>query len=173
MRALRFLEKILVVLTVIGMIMKFTIAGGAGIFIVIPLTLLAILNFPFGYFLNKSKNSSANVSWLSLLAGMAFATALIGILFKLQYWPGSSINLLLGLLLSSFILAICISKEKKLPAGDEKKKYFSSLIQRSSIILLISALLFCIPQSALIRFQYRNDPQLAELLISLQADPFN
>ena len=171
MKTLRFIEKILIVLTAIGVIMKFTDANGGELFIVFPLLILSLIYFILGSFIFRERESKANVLWKSILAGIAFSFSLLGIMLKLEYLPLAQISLLIGMIGSISIMVIALVRRKGSAADEPKQKYYFLLVNRCTVMIGFSALFFSIPQSTLIRLQYRGDPGYAQLLIDYRADP--
>ena len=173
MNSLRFIEKILIVLSIIGVIMKFTNSAGAEIFIVFPLLTLALIYFLFGFFIFRDRETKTNVGWKSVVAGMAFSFSLIGIVLKLEYEPLSEISLLIGIIGCISLMLIAMVRRKRMMADEPKQKYYFALINRCTIMIAFSALFFSIPQSSMIRFEFRNDPEFGKLMIDYKADPDN
>jgi hypothetical protein len=173
MKALRFIEKMLIVLAVIGGIMKFSGGIGGGIFIVVSLLLLALVYFLTGIILFRDKESSAGNLGLSALTGLALTLAVGGILLKVQYWPGAQTNLLGGMVLCIPAVVMATSYRKNKQPNEGMDNYFRSITRRCLITISFCAILLCIPQSTLIRFEYRADPKHAELMVNYLADPEN
>lgn len=173
MNSFRFIEKILIVLTIIGVFMKFTDTSGADVFIVFPLLILAIIYFFMGSFIFRERESKANIIWKSILAGIAFSFSLVGIMLKLEYLPLAQICLLMGMIACISLTVIALMRRKRSMDDEPKQKYYFVLINRCTLMMGFAALFFSIPQSTLIRFQYRNDPGYAALLIDFRADPEN
>lgn len=167
MRALRFTEKIMAVLAVIGVIMKFTNDTGGEWFILFGLSCLSLLYFFGGFFIFNEPGSRVNTAALSLTAGIGFSIASVGIALKLLYWPGSSVILLAGIIFIVPILLLAVSNKQKQENNPAVYVYFHNMINRCFIMLLFSCFFFLIPQSVLIRFQYRDNPVRAQQIINL------
>lgn len=118
---MRILEKILLCFLFLGVFFKVMHYPGASVLLVLSLGSLSMLYFGFSFLLlNKIRTRNAfkvasynNVSGLRLLGsvflGLLFSQALIGLLFRIQLYPGASVMLLtacFGLGIAIVILTI-------------------------------------------------------------------
>ena len=173
MRTLRFLEKFFIVLTVIGILLKLTGAGGGGIFIVTGSFFLSIIYFFGTYFLLQEPATKKGILWLSVFTGITFSICVVGILFKLQFWPGAEINLLTGMVLCALTVIVAIFLRNRKEADEGMHNYFRVLIKRALLAISFAALFFAVPQRTIINIEYRKDPEYARLLNEFLADPDN
>ncbi len=139
--AMNKLEKIVGVIVLIALILKLTMIPGGGILIVLSLSILSIIYFPFGFALFNQieikrilkRDSYKGLSALRIVGaigvGMALSLICIGILFKLQHWPGSTSNLLTGLFTSLIVLIIALIRYFK-----TKSDFYIRIIKRLLII---------------------------------------
>lgn len=168
---MKFLEKVMAVLIVIALFFKFFFIPGGGIIFTLSLTLLAILYYPFGVFLFTGigfrkmfrKTSYQGISaWRivgAIAAGFAFSTLSLGILFKIQLWPGAGVMLLSGLAFSLVVLIVAVAKFTR-----QQEAFYREIIARSLVFGLVGLLLYSLGPYGLERFQYRNHPQYLEAL---------
>ena len=159
------LEKILGLIVLIALILKLTLILGGGILIVLSLSILAIIYYPFGFALFNQigfkqifkKDSYKALSALRIIGAIGVGTALsiicVGLLFKLQHWPGSKINLLAGLITSLIILIIALIKYFK-----TKGDFYSRIIKRLIIIGGFGLIMLLISDLTIIKIQFRNHP---------------
>ena len=159
-------EKVLVVFAVLSLGGKFIPLPEAGFFFIVSMCLLALIYFLFGYFLFKEKATSFRNKFLSVFTGIAFAVAISGVLFKVMFWPGGAENLIGGIVLSFVTMFISIRKKSKSENDTGKINYYKGIILRSGIIMSISGIFFALPTNELIRLQFHNNPNLAEMIIS-------
>ena len=100
----------------IGLILQVIQIPGSSIFYILGWGLLSLFYFylSFGYFNKVSlrrlfKRKSYAGIWykeilLAIMSGIALSILCIGCLFKLQFWPGADLNLLVGLVLTALLL---------------------------------------------------------------------
>lgn len=159
------LEKILGIIVVIGLVLKFTLIPGGGILLTLSLMTLACLYYPLGFaLLNRigfkqifKKESYKGLSALRIIgaigAGMAFSAICVGILFKLQLWAGANINLIAGLATLLIVLTIALIKYLK-----AKGEFYIGILKRISIIGTLGLLFICISDLTITKIQFRNHP---------------
>ena len=160
------LEKILVLIFLVALIMKITMIPVGGILTVISLSLLAIIYYPFGFALFNSigfrkilkKDSYKSISALRIIGAIGAGTALsiicVGVLFKIQHWPGSEMNLIAGLITSLIILCITIYKYYK-----AKGEYYIRIIKRIIIASIFGLFMVLLTDLSLVKIQFRNHPE--------------
>lgn len=165
-------EKALVLVFLLGLISKFFIHfPGYSIMLIISLLTIATLYFPLGfYFLCDKKIKTQNLP-LSIFGGMALAMVPVGVLFKIMYWPGSFVDLVAGAVFSIVIFLVAYIKGKNSSA--DLKKYYDQLVLRAAILTSLACLFLVIPSEGLIRFQYRQDPELARVKANYYLHPEN
>ena len=165
------LEKILVCLFAIGVIMKFTNVPMAGLILVVSTLGLSVLYLGFSWLLLSEKGARRQNLAISIVVGILFAQLPLGILFKLQYWPGAGIMLLLSLLYGGILLLVILLNHRH--ADHARKQYNSRIILRTVIFGVLCAVLYITPTSALVKLQYRNNPEEAAIRANYYEDPEN
>jgi len=101
-----------------------------------------------------------------LIGAFGFSTTIIGILFKLMFWKGSSFNLAIGLFLMSIsfiIISIMFFKDKE---------YYKRVLIRSFIIESIGTLLYFTPTTKIVDFYY-GKTEYSEALKNVMTNPQN
>lgn len=190
-------EKIFAIVIVLSILLKYLFGFPlTGIIVVLALSTLSLIYFPFGFYFLSDRNINNQKVALSVFAGMAFGPAIMGILFKVMYWPGSMPMIQTGLVTSVLILAItfllykrsqkaltdtpsfsdAIDTEFVQNASIQKtsiSSYYKKLLQRGLVIVFATFLIGVIPTSALISFQYREDAELARLKVRMYENPGN
>lgn len=172
-------EIIISCLAVIAIILKFIGIPGSGLIVVLTLMTLAITYyFAFALFNNIRlrtifKSSSyryTNTKRIvgSVVLGLSLSLVIIGLLFKLQLWPGAAIQLNTGLV----FLAICfiVAMINFMKSRDE---FYLPLFKRIAVVGGFGLFILLTPDSALIDIYYRDRPELAELMKQSMADPGN
>ena len=106
---------------------------------------LALCYFPFGFYFFSDKNFKTQNIGISIVFGWLLSVCIIGILFKLMYWPGSSPMLLIGTLTAVPLIGVAILLYIK--STDVLKNYYKNLLIRTSVLFLLSLLCFLLPNS--------------------------
>lgn len=157
-------EKVLFTLFIIGLIFKYNLWPGGSVIVIFSLLGIAFCYFPFGFYFINDKPVFKNKVGLSILYGWLLSIALIGILFKIMFWPGAGPMLIIGgiSLIPLLIVAIVLNNK-----SDEESKIFNrNLLIRTSTITFLTFLFFFISTESILKFQYRNDPKLYELRLN-------
>lgn len=173
MRTFRFIEKLFVVLSAIGLVLKFSFSAGGAILLLLSLNMLILLYFFFSAFYFKQGTFSITKVGFPGAAGFAFSIACVGILFKFMYWPGAAQMLLMGIVATAIVVTYSTQMRSRNREDVVKSNYFRIIGERGMIIVLLCSVLFTIPDVTLIRFEYRQDPKLAELMVAYLKDPDN
>ncbi|GAA4045700.1 hypothetical protein GCM10022409_34750 [Hymenobacter glaciei] len=123
-----------------------------------PRKLLDEVNFPQQYFStdNSFPVTTSQSFFLDTLAPKVMyisgATVLIGMLFKLMFWKGGVMMLLIGVsLLAVFIFVSALNQR---------------INRRVFVVAVLGGLLLSMPEETLIRQLHSDDPQLIELMIT-------
>ncbi len=98
---------------------------------------------------------------LSIVAGLFLSLIPIGILFKLMYWPGATIYLLIGLVVTPILMLLSYFLRAKAP--EHLYRYYTNMLIRSSIWGVLVFVLYFTSSATLLRIQYWHDPELARL----------
>jgi hypothetical protein len=163
-------EKVFVCLFVISLILKMYHVPGEAVLLTFTLMGLAVLYSILGFYFFSYKGLR-NQKWLvSILSGILLSVGLCGILFRLQFWPGSAFLGFSGTMLSLIILVILIVlsglKNNKTERVDDLKMYYSNMIIRSAVIFTLCSALYITPTRTLVYIECWNDTKLAELKIN-------
>lgn len=135
------LEKFIVFGILISLILKFFLIAGGSLIFTLSITILACLYFPLGIaFFNEIKLKDISFSnvikinpilriFESIFVGLGLGIICIGILFKLQDWPGSQLDIAFGLIviLIFFLYSVIKYLKKEMPFINEFLKGYSSL----------------------------------------------
>lgn len=158
-------ERVLTFTALIGLIIKFLHYPGGAELMITSLSSLSIIYFPCAfYFFSEKKIANQNIA-LTIPSGLIFSMILIGVLFKLQFWPGPVLfNLVIGMIVTPVIIIFTYILRKRAgnTANDELKLYYKRMMRRSIIMFCLAALFFFTPSQTILLAEYR-DPQLAHL----------
>lgn len=174
------LEKIFGILFVVGVLMKLFLFPGAELILIMSLLLLSLLYYPLGFlFFNeiplkkvfKKEAYRGLNAWRiigSIGVGIGLSTIIIGILFKLQYWPNADDNLQTGLIFIGVIIMIAVIRFIK-----NRDVFYKRIFFRIAIIGGFGLILFFVSNSSLHKFQYRNYPAYIKAYENYLQDPEN
>ena len=95
--------------------------------------------------------------------------SIIGILFKLMFWPGSGPMLIIGATVAVLLAAVAVILFAR--STDLLKNYYKSLLIRTVVVLVLSLVCLLMPNSVLINHYYSNEPELKELYLKQQENP--
>jgi len=171
---MRIIEKILIALAAVALVFKISHYLGGGIMIVISLMMLSWLYMFLGFalfnglgFRQLIKNESykgihAKQIIHAIAAGLAASVSLVGIVFKVQYWPGASFQLLDGIITGAIVLVITFVSFIK-----QRKPLHMRIFARLLPITLLSIIFYLTPTTLLFKIQ-RTSPEIQAQIL---ADP--
>tara|TARA_R110002072_G_scaffold161119_1_gene312590 strand:- start:114 stop:695 length:582 start_codon:yes stop_codon:yes gene_type:complete len=173
-------ESIFSVFILLGIILKLFDVPGNSIILILSFSSLAVIYFNFGFlFFNdirlrdifkreSYKKVTAKRTVGAIATGIALSLILIGILFKIEIWPGSSNIIKPGLFLLSIIIIITLVLRK-----DRKSRFYKKIYTRTLIIGLFGIIAYLIPFDLLIDLYYDDKPEVAEIMKEVMKDPYN
>jgi hypothetical protein len=173
-------ELIAGIIAVLSIILQALLLPGGNVLTVLSLSVLAILYFYCGLLLFNDirlraafkKISYAGISTSrkigSIGTGFALATIVIGILFKIQYWPGANVMLMDGF---AMLVIVCIVAGFKYPKN--KSEYYNRIFKRAAIFGGFGLLLMIVPPYSWSQLKYRNHPAYRDALKNSGEDPTN
>lgn len=175
---MKLTEKVLILLIVLALLMKFLNIPGGGVLLSFSGMLLYVLYFFLAFaFLNGirlrrifNRSSYQGLSALRVIStigtGIAMASVWGGILFRFQFWPGASPMLLCGLLMLLVITCIAFFRLNGEP-------FYRRILIRSCVLIVCGGIMASIPSETLSRIQYRNYPDYLAAREALMKDPEN
>ena len=173
-------ELFLVILSVITIVLRLFHFNNSGVLTVIFFSLLSLFYFYFSFaffndlgFRQMLKKVSFEGIPLSRIVGavgtgLALSVAIIGILFKLQSYPGADAQLIIGAVTLGVVALVAAFKYRK-----SSESYYSIILKRVIVIGGFTIFLIVIPAKNWLGFQYPNNPEYVEALLKAQADPKN
>lgn len=174
------IEFILIGILLVGFLMNLFFLTGGGVLIMLSSLFLALLYYPGGLFLFNDlpfkgvfkRESYAGLTAMkaivSVVAGIALSLICLGILFKLQSWPGSEVNLLVGLTMLLTVVLIAAYKFKA-----TKIDIYKNILKRAGLFGIVGLGLYFISSPDIERFRYRNHPECLVLYEQYLLDPEN
>jgi len=164
-------EKIIFAVILLGLLLKVFNVPISSLVLVLSLSTISMVYFGGAfYFFCDKKLKNSNIA-LSIIAGIFLSTAQIGILYKLLFWPGGQIMLLIGLIATIVLLIIAIIL--KIKSSEHLKTYYKNMLIRTSVWTILTLVIYFIPISTLVNYQYKNEPEKARLLNLTISDPAN
>ena len=145
---MKIVEKILIGITLLGLVIKLVHWPGGNILLVLGLGTLSLFYPVAAYFLFSPqkqieangitfKQTSAARVVLSLVTGFCMPVAVIGLLFKIMHWPGASFMLLIG-----FITIIPIAVVSTIQYLLKKEDFYKQIAIRTIAVGSLAILLF-------------------------------
>ena len=127
-------------------------------------------NIRFRNIFKKVSYSALNTNRIggAVCTGIALSTAAIGILFKLQSYPGAEIMLYIGLI---GIIPIGVISAIKLQKA--KDAYYLNILKRIAVLGLGILTLLLIPDEIWLNWKYPNHPEYVKAVLNLTEDPNN
>lgn len=177
---MRIVEKVLGVLIMLSLFMKFNLWVGGMLLAVLSFSMLSFLYYPLGFALINGlrfrdafkKESFKSISTRRIVGGVAtgfvLSHLLIAILFKIQYWPGADLMLKTSLISAALLLLISLVRFLK-----NKDAYYTRIFKRISIIGGFALFLFVVPDLTIVQLQFRNHPKYIEAFEEFQSSPNN
>jgi hypothetical protein len=98
--------------------------------------------------------------FFSIVTGVALSISILGILFKVQAYPGADLLLIFGMFISLIITIVSLWKNNKVEGG-----FYSNILIRSAIVTIFILILMRIPYRKLLEWQYPNYPDYVEAVI--------
>jgi hypothetical protein len=177
---MRKAEIILLIVSVIAILMNILHFPFGGLLSVLCLSILAMIYFYFGialfndikfrYALKKDsyKFTSSRKIWGAIATGVALCMTIIGIMFKIQSWPGAELNLwpgLIALFIISIIAAVKFAKDRTW--------YYKRIFLRIAIFGTVGIGVAIIPPITWLEMRYKDYPDYVEALKKSMEDPQN
>jgi hypothetical protein len=166
------------IIALIGIVFKLFHILGGGILTVLSLSALSIFYCYLSFALfneirlkdifKTSSYKETNVKRIigSIGVGFGLSVILVGAMFRLQFYPGDTIQLLTGVIGTIIILTIAIVFYLR-----NKIKFYKSIFTRIIIIVGLGLLLLFTPKTKLVDIYYINYPDYANALKAAWANP--
>lgn len=173
-------EKVFLIILIVSLIYKYLYGVGSSLLLLLSINLLAVFYLYFSFALlndiefrkifkkaSYPKNVRKRLA-ISIFTGIAISTSLMGILFKIQDYPGADLLLLASLGFTMALSLITLYKNYKVD-GD----FYFNVFIRVGITALIIISMFKIPEKALLEWQYPDSPEYIKAVIDVRNNPKN
>lgn len=164
-------EKTLTIIFLVGLIFKLLHWPEAGIILVISLSTIAMLYFPGAFYFFCDKVIKRQNLALSIVSGLFLSLIPLGILFKIMYWPGGHLYLLIGTVTAPIILIVVYFLKSK--TTDDLATYYKNMFVRTTVLTVLTISFYLIPTATLLKIQYWDDQELARLKTLHYTNPDN
>lgn len=124
---------------IVALTFKFMHWPFAGILSVLFLGGLALTYLFGGFFYFRYGTGDRKSHLFSILSGVVLSLIPIGILFKIQHWPGAAVLLLAAIVATPVLLAFSIIQRRN--SKPELSKFYGQMVVRSSVLALAVFLL--------------------------------
>lgn len=176
---MRKLERILISLFIIGLLLQIVPMAGGSLLIVLALSTLAIVYFSGGFILFQNVRLRDLVSsksglglndlkamFLSIGAGFFCSAIVIGVMFRVQAWPGASAMLIAG------IAGMTICSAIALFFYSDKTTYpLKAILTRTAAWGVVGVLLMILSPTAILEIKYRHDQEYVKLMKEVHEHP--
>ena len=175
MKKIELISGVLSVITVTGYLMGFP---AFKMLSALLMMILFLLYFFFGFallnnigfrniFSKNSYNESAGRKIAGAIgSGFILSMLVMGIMYKLFFWPGADIVIFSAVVTGITALAICVFLYSRTGSY-----HLRAIYRRLLIFSLAGSLLLFIPTPVLIRFYFHQDPELGELRVKMFENP--
>jgi hypothetical protein len=164
-------EKIVAAFILLGFIFRFFHIPGSAIILTVSLMTISMIYFGGAfYFFCDQRLKNQNIA-LSIVSGFFLSLVQIGILYKVLFWPGGQIFLFLSIISTPVLLALTFFLKTK--AAGNLNKYYKNMLLRIGVWALLTVFFYFIPAESLIKYEYKNDPERARLMILTLKEPSN
>ena len=141
-------EVILALIFLVILLLHISSDFQVGVFMTITLSTLAVLYFFKAYSMSDDDNAGGLERFIDKLASLSLSVCLIGIMFRLENWPGYDKMLLIGSSTLVIILPIILVMQSKKP---DLKIFSQRMKLRIVIIAALGLLLYFTPADELIK----------------------
>lgn len=174
------LEKILIIIALIGFIFMLIPFPGGSILIILSLSMITILYFLLSYALFNNltlkdifkKESYMEIKPLRIIGtiglGFGLSYLTLGILFMLMHWSLGKMYIIIGLIISMIVLVVSFIRYSK-----TKSKLDIIIIKRIVLFSAFGIFLILAPKYWMTDIKYRKNPEFLELLKKSYENPDN
>ncbi|WP_258098155.1 hypothetical protein [Marinoscillum pacificum] len=163
------LELLLSAIAVIAFVLFMLLAPKSTIILVLSVLLLSMIYFYLSVALFNGiptqkafkKSSYAFLSnsriVISILTGLALSFTLVGFIFKLLFWPGAEVNLMIGL--TGLLIASLTGTTKLFMTRDS---FYGNVLKRTVTYGLVAFIIYLLPEFTLLEYRFRDYPDYVE-----------
>lgn len=170
---MRALEKILLILCLIGIGMDLFNMEGGIVIMLLGISLLTLLYLGLTWLLIRDSETRSSYPAISIPTGIVLSITCLAIVHKLLLWPGREEMLMIALILLAPLTIIILIIYRRKNASEGSAKACRKILQRLIPFFIVAGSLFFIPDRSIIYFKYGKDPELARLLSRAVEHPDN
>lgn len=175
---MRKAEIIFTVLAILGTILSFSTVPGGSFLIIISCTVLSSLYLYLGFALFNTirlrnifkKQSYSGLSALRIIGGIAVGFVLsivvIGLMFRIMVWEGSTIMLIVSIVPVSILTVIALIKFAR-----KKDTFYIGILKRVVPYTALAVLFLLTPASLPTQIRHRDNPEYVNALKALDENP--
>lgn len=175
---MRKAEIIFTGLAILGAILSFSTVPGGSFLIIISCTVLSSLYLYLGFALFNTirlrnifkKQSYSGLSALRIIGGIAVGFVLsivvIGLMFRIMVWEGSTIMLIVSIVPVSILTVIALIK-----FFHKKDTFYIGILKRVVPYTALAALFLLSPASLPTQIRHRDNPEYVNALKALDENP--
>lgn len=164
-------EKTFWAIFIVAIILRLFNIPGHGLLTVLTLGVLGVLYFPVGFYFFCDKQIKRQNIALSIVSGFFLSYVPIGILFKLQHYPGQKIMMIVGLISGLTFLIVTYFLLRR--TSEDLRTYYKNMFLRTLVLAITVTFFAFFPTKVITQIQYRDDPQRVILLNKIEDDPDN
>ena len=165
-RAFGWMERMLVIMALIGAVMLVSLVTGGATLLIVSLGSLSVLYFFGGYFQPELTGQSVSVMGilLKILSGVVMSILVIGALFKLMFWNGAGFMLVVGVLCT---MGVAVAARLLTKPGHD----LSGVFRRGSLLVTAGLLAHFVDATTLFGLFHRNEPVLVTKFTAMTEHP--
>lgn len=148
-------EKTLAIIFLIGLLLKLCGVPGAAILMVLTSFITSMLYFPMAFYFFSDRTLKTQNIALSIVGGMALALIPIGILFKIMFWPGAIIGMLISIPVTFILLVVTFFLYKS--SGPELHTYYKNYLTRITFWLAMAFIFSFMSRRQLLQIQHHDN----------------
>src|SRR5690606_32351133 len=164
-RPMRKTEIVLIILGALGLTMRLLHLPGGSLFILLPFLILGLTYMYLGFALFNDirfvkvfrKDSYDNIKPTriigAIMAGVSLNVSIIGIIFRFLSYPGASIILIIGLISTSIVAIVSISKIRK-----NSDRFYLNILKRIAVFGTLCFILVVMPYETWLRINHPKNP---------------
>jgi hypothetical protein len=141
-------EVIIVLVFLTGLVLRLTTDLKVSALIILSLNTLATLYFFSAFSVPKDENANGLEIFINKLASFSSSVAIIGILFRLQHWPGYNNMIILGCITLIILIPVILIIKSKKP---DLTIFNQRLIIRLALVAVLGLFINFAPKDTLIK----------------------
>lgn len=164
----------------LGMFLNLYLIPGGAMLLIVAFSTISLLyfyfafalfnNIPFGKILQKSSYHGISAVKIigSIGAGLALSLMVMGMLYKIMWWPGAAILSTMGIISLLPVGVVVFIKYLS-----DNASYYSDILKRVAIYGITGLVLHNWSDKIFLEYKYRNYPNYIEAVKQSKRDPDN